>query len=226
MVAEGLEHKMAIGLKDRVVILLALMATVAIMVGAVVTCFRSTGGCSLENMALTPDQQGARLFSEERYIEAREKFRSPCWQATSLFRAGEFEQAAGIYTGLASAEAAYNRGNALIMLGKYEDAVPAYDQALQMRPGWEDAEVNRAIAAGRAERLKREGGDMTGGKMGADEISFESGKPPEGASDEVIEQEVFSEVQMREIWLRNVKTSPADFLKTKFAYQYAMKGQR
>ncbi len=45
-----------------------------------------------------------------------------------------------------SAEATYNRGNANIMLGQYEAAIEAYQNALSKRPGWREAEQNLQIA--------------------------------------------------------------------------------
>ena len=90
----------------------------------------------------------------------------PDRRAAALFRAGEFKAAAGIYAGMATAQAAFNHGNALVMLGQYEQAVEQYDRALSLRPDWDAAAANRSIAAERAKRLKQEGGDMTGGMLG------------------------------------------------------------
>ena len=72
--------------------------------------------------------------------------------------------------------------------------------------------------------LKREGGDMTGGKLGADEIVFSDQKSPSSAPDEQVEVEggqELSEAELRAVWLRQVQTKPADFLRAKFAYQYS-----
>jgi Ca-activated chloride channel family protein len=109
------------------------------------------------------------------------------------------------------------------MQGLYGEAVELYDRALTLRPNWELAVTNRSIAAARAERLKKEGGDMTGGMLGADEISFEKGDKSGGQTEEVDASEVQSPAEMRAIWLRQVKTKPADFLRAKFAYQLSMK---
>ena len=111
------------------------------------------------------------------------------------------------------------------MLGKYDEAVRRYDRALEQRPGWEPAVTNRGIAAGRAERLKKEGADMTGGKMGADEISFDTGKKSDAGDQdqEVVAGDALSDEEMRAVWLRRVETKPADFLRAKFAYQHFKK---
>ena len=128
-----------------------------------------------------------------------------------------------MYSGVSSAEGAFNHGNSLVMLGKYEDAIKSYDRALSQKPDWEDAEINRKIAVARAEMVKKEGGDMTGGKMGADDFVFDKSKgkgQPDEQTEEVSGEA--GEAEMQAMWLRRVQTRPADFLRAKFAYQYAI----
>lgn len=176
---------------------------------------------SLITFFLTPDQQGCLLFQKERYADAAETFRDPLWQATAWFRAGEFKKAAGIFRGFDTAEGAFNHGNALAMQGQYADAIPRYERALSLKPEWEDAQVNLAIARQNAEKLKREGGEGTGGNLGADEILFFKDKSTDqSGGEETVEGAVkLSDAEMRATWLRRVQTKPADFLKAKFAYQ-------
>ena len=166
----------------------------------------------------TADQQGQRLFHQEQYREAAEHFEDPMWKGTALFRAGEFKEAQAVFARLDTAEAHFNRGNCLVFLGQYDAAVASYDRALTRRPAWPEAEQNRAIAAGRADLLKREGGDMGDQTLGADEIVFDKNK--EGGQDTVVsEQQEAESGSMQALWLRRVQTRPADFLKAKFAYQ-------
>jgi Ca-activated chloride channel family protein len=144
------------------------------------------------------------------------------WSGVALFRQGEFEQAAGVFAGFDTAEAAFNQGNALVMLGRYDDAIARYDRSLELRPDWEPAIVNRDIAVTRAARLKQEGGDMTGGMLGADDIVFSDKKsPPSEQTEQTDGGQPMSDEEMRAIWLRQVTTKPADFLRAKFAYQHA-----
>lgn len=180
----------------------------------------ATGAITL----LTPDQQAYRSFEQQNYDEAAAQFADPMWKGVALFRQGEFEQAAGVFAGFDTAEGAFNQGNALLMHGKYVDAADKYSRALELRPEWDAALTNREIALGRAERLKLEGGDMTGGMLGADDIVFTSGDSPPSAGEEETEggQEM-SDAEVRAVWLRQVQTKPADFLAAKFAYQQAMR---
>jgi Ca-activated chloride channel family protein len=122
-----------------------------------------------------------------------------------------------------TAEGHLNRGNALVMRGKYEDAMKAYERALDLRPEWAAAMNNFEIARLRAGRTKKVGGDMTGGKMEADEIVFETGKPrQEGErTGERDGGKALTDAELQSLWLRRVQTKPADFLRTKFAFQLA-----
>lgn len=183
----------------------------------------SKDNCSL----LTPDQQGYYLFKQQQYEAAATRFTDPMWQGIALFRNGDYERAASLFAGYDTADAAFAQGNALVMQGKYDVAVDRYARALQLQPEWEDASINREIAVARAEILKREGGEGTGGKLGADEIVFEQGKAPPSAGEEQVEAAPGADnAEQQAIWLRQVQTRPADFLRAKFAHQYATQDAR
>ena len=178
----------------------------------------ATGAVSI----LTPDQRAYRDFALGDYEKSAGRFADPMWKGVALFRQGDFKQSAGIFAGNDTADSAFNRGNSLLMQGQYADAAEAYSRALELRPEWDDALTNQEIALGRAARLKQEGGDMTGGMMGADEIVFTTGDSPPSAGEEQTEggQEM-SDTEINAVWLRQVQTKPADFLAAKFSYQYA-----
>jgi Ca-activated chloride channel family protein len=194
-------------------------ALALLLVGAAVYCLQADD-CAL----LTADQRGYRDFRQQRFADASAEFADPMWRGVALYRQGEFEEAASLFAGFDTADGAFNQANALVMLGKYDAAVQRYDRALQLRPDWPEAETNRAIAAGRAEALAKQGGDMTGGMMGADDFTFEQGgSPPSSEQQEVETPLAGGDAQMRAVWLRQVQTRPADFLRSKFAYQYAVR---
>lgn len=68
------------------------------------------------------------------------------------YRRGDFDAAQARWRGLAGADAAYNLGNALARSGRYQDAVDAYNRALKMEPGMEDAIANRDAVLAAMER--------------------------------------------------------------------------
>jgi Ca-activated chloride channel family protein len=166
----------------------------------------------------TPDQRGARLFARLRYTEAAEAFGDPMWRGVALMKAGEFKRAAETFGGLETAEAAYDHGNALVMLGKYADAVVQYDGALALRPQWGDAAANRALAQLRADRMKAEGEDAGDQREGADAIVYDK-KANKGGETTDVAGGAMTDEQVRAMWLKRVQTRPADFLRARFAYQ-------
>ena len=63
---------------------------------------------------------------------------------------------------------------------------------------------------------------MTGGMLGADDIVFSDRKsPPSDQKEQTDGGQPMSDEELRAIWLRQVTTKPADFLRAKFAYQQA-----
>ena len=174
----------------------------------------------------TPDQQGQRLMDRGEYKQAAGKFTTPEKIGAALFLAGEFENAATVLGRSGSAEANYNRGNANIMLGQYEAAIEAYQNALSKRPGWREAEQNMQIAILRKQALAPPDDDYggTGGQLEADEIVFDqTGRVNKSSSEQVIDaaEQQKGEDAMRAMWLRKVETRPADFLAARFNYQLA-----
>jgi Ca-activated chloride channel family protein len=194
-----------------------------------ITCFLTApSAVALEWLDLwfTPEQQGQRLMDQGKYQEAAAKFTSPEKIGAALFLAGDFKNAATVLGRSGSAEANYNRGNALIMQGQYEAAIESYQKALMKRPNWLEAEQNLEIARLRKQALAPPDDDSggTGGQLEADEIVFDdTGRVNKSSSEQVIDasDQPMGEEAMRAMWLRKVETRPADFLAARFNYQLA-----
>lgn len=171
----------------------------------------------------TPDQQAQTLYDRGDYAAAAALFTSSQRRGVALFRGGEFEAATDAFARVNSAEGHFNRGNALVMRGKYAEAVSAYDRALVLKTDWPEAMNNRKIAQLRAKKTKLEGGDMTGGKLAADDVVFDTQKrdSQEGGTEQVEGEQTMSDSELQALWLRRVQTRPADFLRAKFAFQLA-----
>ena len=84
-------------------------------------------GCAWEpqDLLLTRDQQGRRLFERGEYAEAAARFEDPIWKGTSLYLAERFDQALDQFARVDTPEAWFARGNALAHLERYEEAVAA-----------------------------------------------------------------------------------------------------
>ncbi|WEK49678.1 MAG: hypothetical protein P0Y66_18530 [Candidatus Kaistia colombiensis] len=167
----------------------------------------------------SPDQRGRLLFERGRYAEAAASFHDPMWRGAALMQADDFKTAAQVFGGIDTADAAYDQGNALVMLGQYETAVGRYDRALALKPGWDDATANRKLAQLRAERMKSPGGDLGDQEEGADEIVYDKDAKNNQGQDTDVNGAPMSDEQVRALWLKRVQTRPADFLRARFAYQ-------
>lgn len=172
----------------------------------------------------SPDQQGRRLFEQAKYEQAAEAFVDPMWKGVAWYRAGEFKKAAEAFARLSTPEARYNLGDAQVMLGQYEKAVASYELALQDRPNWQEAQENVELAIARAKLVEQKGGDFGDQRIGADEVVFDRDKKDEGQPTEIAGEKATSDAAVQAIWLRQVQTKPANFLKAKFAYQQAQAG--
>lgn len=91
----------------------------------------------------TPDQQGARAFSDRDYATASQRFENPAWKASAFYESGDYGAAARMFSAIPGAE--YNLGNALARAGNLEAALSAYDAALARDPNHADAAHNREI---------------------------------------------------------------------------------
>ncbi|WP_119718928.1 VWA domain-containing protein [Cognatilysobacter tabacisoli] len=76
---------------------------------------------------------------------------------TAAYRREDYARAAALYAGVDSADAHYNRGNALARAGRYPQAIAAYDAALKRQPGMADAIANRRAVEAAMKRKPPQG---------------------------------------------------------------------
>lgn len=100
---------------------------------------------SWKDLWLTPDQQAQKTLQDGDAASAAEQFETPQWKGSAQYRAGDYDAAAQSFAQSDSAQAHYNRGNALAKAGKLDDAIAAYDEALKRDPDLEDAKANRQL---------------------------------------------------------------------------------
>ena len=105
---------------------------------------------------LTRDQQGQRLLDSGKPAAAARTFEDVRRRAHAEIQAGEFANAARRLEKLSDPQSQYNRGNALARSGRLENALAAYDQAIQQTTAQSalgrDARHNRELVAKQLER--------------------------------------------------------------------------
>ena len=114
------------------------------LVGGTVSAPQPALAFGWDDLWLRADQQAARALQGGDPEQAAQLARDPALRGTAEYKAGNFDAARDAFATQADVDAEYNQGNALAQLQRYEDAVAAYDRALEQQPEMADALHNRA----------------------------------------------------------------------------------
>lgn len=90
------------------------------------------------------DQRGPDLIQQDP-AKAATVLEQPGWRGSALYRNGQYDDAAKAFANQPGAVGDYNRGNALARAGQLEEAISAYQQALEQQPDFEDARFNQQL---------------------------------------------------------------------------------
>ncbi|WP_346993551.1 VWA domain-containing protein [Alteromonas gracilis] len=94
---------------------------------------------------LNDDQEAYSHFTNERFDDAAEQFADTNWKASAMYKSGDYENALSAFEHGNDANSLYNQGNALARLGRFEEAIEKYENALSLSPDMEDAAANKAL---------------------------------------------------------------------------------
>ncbi len=193
-----------------------------VIIAAIIVAALGAGTLRNPDFWSTPDQRGDALMKKGRFADAAKTYRDATKAGIALYRDGQFENAANTFARVPGRNGFYNAGNAWLMHGQYDKAFERYDRALDITPGWKPAEQNQTIAVARRDLMTTAGKDrdqesadaydpdkvVTDNKGGDEEKQL----PKKGAAEA-------DDAALQATWLRRVKTTPAQFLRAKFAWQ-------
>jgi len=201
------------------------------------------------------DQQAWDALQQGDSNRAAALAKDPSLSGEAWYRSGGFSNALSAWMNADSANAHYNRGNALAQMGELESAIQAYDRALELDPGMEDAQFNRDLLQQMQEEQQQEQEEGEEGEQGEGEQSdqesgsesqegesgeegqegesqqgeqeAEQGEGEPGEQEETDYTQAWSEedAQAMEQWLRRIPDDPGGLLRRKFLYEHQRRGE-
>ncbi|MBX9841233.1 MAG: VWA domain-containing protein [Xanthobacteraceae bacterium] len=180
------------------------------------------GSSRFAGIWLTPDQQGRIAFDRGDYARAAKLFTDPMWRGIAAYRAYDFLAAAEAFRKVETIEGKFALGNAEAQNHAYEKAIKAYQDVLAQQPDNAAAKTNLAIVraaleAAEAKRRQQEKDNPAPPDLKADEMKTD--EKQQGGKRIQVKPEELTTAGAAEAWMRQVQTTPADFLKLKFATQ-------
>ncbi len=91
------------------------------------------------------DQQAQQAYKNNQFEQAANLFKNPDWKAAANYKAGAYDKALENLKSSQTEQSAYNQGNVLAQSGQLEQAIKAYEKALQLKPDDADAQYNKEL---------------------------------------------------------------------------------
>ena len=140
------------------------------------------------------------------------------WQdlrGVSAFRAGDYERAAALFMMSNQADGYYNAGNAYAYLGRYKEALKAYDKALAMNRANQDARYNRQLIEALLKKQQKQQSQAGHKKEPKPDI-----KPAKQEEKPQEKLEKTPQQQSTDQWLNTIPDDPGGLLREKFLRDY------
>ncbi|OUS35665.1 hypothetical protein A9Q94_12280 [Rhodobacterales bacterium 56_14_T64] len=176
---------------------------------------------------LTPDQQGQRAMNRKEFDAASRLFNDPLHRGYALMKAGQYAEAAEIFSGHGSFDAAMGEGLSLIRNRKYRLATAAFETALERQPDDPDALNNLSVSNAildyvETAREQSDTGEDSG--IGADDVVFDN-DAQRGTKTTVQAQDQDAAPQTAEQWMSSIDTDMGDFLRFRFRLDLSENGK-
>ncbi|WP_192560785.1 VWA domain-containing protein [Pseudomonas allokribbensis] len=167
---------------------------------------------ALTDAFFTRDQQGRWAFEHEHFPQAAALFVDPYWKGVAAYHAADYDLALVTFARLDTPQAYFYLGNIYVRRFKFDEAIAAYTQALKLQAQFPEATANLALAI--ALQKDTASAEQNAPQTKPDEVKFDKA-PGKGQSKTVETEQAASDA----LWLQNLTTSPAKFLKQKFSLQ-------
>jgi Ca-activated chloride channel family protein len=167
---------------------------------------------ALTDAFFTRDQQGRWAFEHGHLPQAAALFVDPYWKGVAAYHASDYDLALATFARLDTPQAYFYLGNIYVRRFKFDEAIAAYTQALKLQAQFPEATANLALA--QALLKDTESAEKNAPETKPDGVKFDKAKG-KGQSKKVESEQAASDA----LWLQNLTTSPAKFLKQKFSLQ-------
>ena len=185
-------------------------------------------------------------------IQEKQVFSDNYWKAATAYRAKNYELAIELYTQENSAEASYNKGNALVKTDELEAALAAYQTALEKQPEHKDAGFNLNLVRKRQEEITKAARKDNPNDNSKDKPTFELTSSPRSTKSQTennkysqdkkllqsidqeqvslrLEQKIEKNREQRAFdkqWLNSIPDDPSGLWRRKFLFQYKKQYQK
>ncbi len=160
----------------------------------------------------TRDQQARWAFEHQHYPQAAALFVDPYWKGIAAYNAADYDLALATFARLDTPQAYFYLGNIYVRRFKFDQAIAAYRQALKLQAQFPEATANLALAL--ALQKDTESAEQNAPETKPDKVKFDKA-PGKGQTKTVQTEKAASDA----LWLENLSTSPAKFLRNKFSLQ-------
>jgi len=109
-----------------------------------------------DDLWLNKNQQAQELLRDGNAADAVDLFDDAEWQAVARYRAGDFAGSAEQFAGHSDSRNLYNLGNAMAYQGALDEAIDAYQRALEINPDDDDAQYNLELVESLKEQQEQE----------------------------------------------------------------------